>query len=360
MEYLTWKYQKNFISKTARGAFRKKAIINHDKGCGFICYLDCKGIQISPRKLLTLMESLGFTELVVKRTTELYAFKLFLLNKLYFNFLLTLSENKLIEKWRSKHKQLQKKVDVEDYCLQKIRDRELNLPFIDIKRYKEKVGNIDRLANIKKKVIICPQDYKNVSFNLEADQYINGPFVIDNQKLLVVTREDYKKDKLLVDFYMKKEPPNILKFRIPNIRYYSYFEENNLPGKFKGELDNGIKYYYYNLPYEYYSQHLPRFNELYFDEEENCWRSNIKSISGFKELFRNVKECGFKNPLCFTLTRKGQLIPLCCSTRIMLACYLKMPVIPAVIFITASRDEEGDLDNRDLANKYLNPDILFL
>jgi len=153
-----------------------------------------------------------------------------------------------------------------------------------------------------------------------------------------------------LSFINKEQKAN---FIFPQKIRYSIFKH-----KLSGSIDSDISYYCYNLPFAYYKEHLVKDNELRYDENENEWTSGAKNIRSVNFLIEDIAKDGFKQPLIFLLTEEAQLVPLCCSTRIMIACYLQLPKIPAVIVLPKGWRPVGNKDCKELARDILKPEIL--
>lgn len=371
MKYLTWDYKRNFAAgKEARLKFKEKSISYHDQGEGFSCCLKCKDITLSPRQLLTLMDSLGFRSIFFyskKELSDLYFFKLYLINKRLYKINIEFHSNPLIKRWKEKHKEIDRKTDLLDDCVTEI-ERKTDLKLLpeifcseeNLRKelIKIKDSNLDRIKTYREYININPADYKNVFFSQEAKSFLDGSWYIEKNDILVTTKEDYKKSELRVSSYSKKEKYPDLDLKYPNQVYLSKFSEENV-SELYGELTNGVRYYCYNLPYEYYSQHQSHHRELFYDHENKVWKSSSKRRSSLLKLVRDIANKGYKYPLCFVLGDNYQLIPIGCHTRIMIATFLKLPTIPAVILIM-SETFKGDesVNNKELAKKYLAPFIL--
>ena len=371
--YITWNYRRNYAAgEQARQKFKDKAIRQHSFGKGVICVLECQGMNLSPQKLLALMDALGFEALLIysslRHLSNTFLLKMYILNEMKYKMqLLDFPSYSIIKKWRAKRKTIKRYVDLEDECITEIESNLNKLPAIFANDCPRLYRNPDltRLMTYRECITIKPSDYKNISFTDEADETISGSWYIQEENLLVTTKQDFKKEILRVQSYSKKDKYPNLTLRQPNLDNYKYSKFNIICKKSKerrsGTLSNGINYYCYNLPYEYYSQHKTHFRELFYDSEEKTWKSSSKSGKHLKELIDNIAKEGFKCPLCFALAKNGQLIPIGCHTRIMIACFLNLPTIPAVI-LTIPETYEGDknINNIKLANRYLNPNILFL
>ena len=171
---------------------------------------------------------------------------------------------------------------------------------------------------------------------------------------------------LCIDDSDKTKP---LDFIFPKSIKYSIFKE-----KCYGKISSNLSYYCYNLPLEYYEKHLNTsckvleietgeyvklFPELTFDSLEQHWTSSIKGYHYVNRLIKEISKDGFKQPLIFYLTSNAQLIPLCCTTRIMIASYLQLPTIPSVVILPVRQEVQETEDCRALAKKFLEPEIIF-
>lgn len=127
-----------------------------------------------------------------------------------------------------------------------------------------------------------------------------------------------------------------------------------------------ICYYCLNLPREYFTSALAKWEELFYSFEDKAWKSSKKPSSELSALIKSISKEGYLTPLCFTLTDKGQLLPLGCNTRLMLAKYLGMESIPAVIILSYLGEnirEElfvNKIENQKvMAEEYLKPYVMY-
>lgn len=115
------------------------------------------------------------------------------------------------------------------------------------------------------------------------------------------------------------------------------------------------KYLCINIPQEYFLEHYIKKAMLYFNSKEEMWFSSHKSIKVLQRMIDNVAKNGFNHPLCFALNNLGQLYPLSCNSRLLIARYLNLPSIPAVILIDNIKVPDGTIDCKNRVTKYLSP-----
>lgn len=118
---------------------------------------------------------------------------------------------------------------------------------------------------------------------------------------------------------------------IPETIKYSVFEEKKCIEK---ETPFGkAQCLYLNLPYEYYSKACCvdnetlaySFNDRYFIGHSNCNESKLN------HLCYDIAVNDFKKPLQFKLLDNGRIMPYMSNKRFLMALYLKLPYIPAVV-----------------------------
>lgn len=188
-----------------------------------------------------------------------------------------------------------------------------------------------------------------------------------NNKLLYLPHF-YK--KLLSDNPDKKFPINLkvieehpsenlsIPFQFPNKVRYKVFDSIKY-----GNIDlggNGIFYLCLNLPSEYYLTHYKEFEHLLYNTDTEEFESNGRIQNCLQYLINDIAENGFLKPLIFKVNRNGQLRGIANKCRIMVARYLQLPTIPAVI---VSYPEEEYVNSqsgnyRNLAEKYFSPYLL--
>ena len=368
---IQWNYNYNFArGKSFRKDFEITSISQHDLGVDFTCYLQCSGMELSPRQFLSYMDSLGFKELVFlddeKSLNDLYVIRLYILNEKFYNIKLLFSDkyNPIINKWKSKKRYITKKLDLEDFYITKIEEMQSKnlLPATTLLKWKKKKLDeeaLNRIKTYREITTVNPKDYKNVVFSPEAQELLGGSWYVGDTDLFITTKEDFEKEKLTIRSYLKKNKYPKLDLPYPKSIYYRKFDFSSNEISSCGSLDKKTFYYCYNLPYEYYSQHKPHFRELFYDTEEKCWKSSSKSRKSLEGLINSVAENGFKQPLCFLLAENYQLIPIGCHTRILIATYLQLPTIPSVILVLPETFKGNkNVNNIELARKYLTPYIL--
>lgn len=163
-------------------------------------------------------------------------------------------------------------------------------------------------------------------------------------KLKVI--EEQPKESLIIPFNF----PKSINYRVfDSIRYGNM----NLAG-------NDIFYLCINLPAEYYLTHYQEFEHLLYDTDINKFESKGKSQECIQFLIDSIAREGFKKPLIFKINKNGQLRGIANKCRIMIARYLNLPTIPAIV---VSYPDEGYVnsmsgDYRALAEKYLSPYLL--
>lgn len=189
-------------------------------------------------------------------------------------------------------------------------------------------------------------------------------YLLPNNKLTTIQDTDDKVIRLLENTnweyeLLKIDKPQVgnidnlrkidkpLDFIFPQEIYYKKFK-NTTYGKLEG-----LSYYTFNLPLEYYQNHKIKPNMLFY--KNNTWTSSDKEHSQVQNLINNIAKVGFNCPLCFRLCRNGQLYPMACNTRLFIARYLDLPYIPAIILIGGDFDDLGDnnMDYKNFVNKYL-------
>lgn len=211
-------------------------------------------------------------------------------------------------------------------------------------------------------------DAYNVSNLLFMNDHSELQAVLNKNNKLLYLPHFYK--KLLSDNPDKKFPINLkvieehpsenlsIPFQFPNKVRYKVFDSIKY-----GNIDlggNGIFYLCLNLPSEYYLTHYKEFEHLLYNTDTEEFESNGKIQNCLQYLINDIAENGFLKPLIFKVNRNGQLRGIANKCRIMIARYLQLPTIPAVI---VSYPDEGYVNSqsgnyRNLAEKYLSPYLL--
>ena len=220
------------------------------------------------------------------------------------------------------------------------------------------IGDIDVQA-----ILFCKDNciYMNqIPYMTLTDSRKNFPLDLE---VLVVNIEDIKdKTKKILNLKLPKKEISSFKLYCPSKTIESTFTESkqfNL-----SEINTTC--YCVNLHKDYFSQNLQKWMEIYYSYKDEVWKSSFKTVSELQALIKDISKNGFKYPLCFCLTSQGQLISLGCNTRLMIAKYLGMEYIPAIICNFPQTEEKYTEtyvnkleDQRALAEYYLSPYIVY-
>ena len=148
---------------------------------------------------------------------------------------------------------------------------------------------------------------------------------------------------------------------------YSFF--NNIDYFVLNPCQTGFQYNTYilacNIPYEYYIKaiHLSDAICCYDLDINNYWFAN-SSKNRFISLINDIKTNGIKEPIALKINGNGQFISSeDCNLRTLIAIYLKLPYIPAIIYNTPQMTNQQKLiPPKNLikqANALFNPYFFF-
>ena len=224
--------------------------------------------------------------------------------------------------------------------------------------------NIKQVTSIKKEAILfCKYNILHVTNSLYY-RLQNSPDLVFDVEVFVIGIEFLQNDKIKKLFNF----PNDV-FDFPKVKLYCPSKTIETTFKNQGFLqlpELNLPCYCINIHRDYFSQNLQKWREIYYSFKDKTWKSGYKTVSELQSLIKDISKNGFKHPLCFSITGQGQLVSLGCNTRIMLAKYLGMEYIPAIIclnylgeniqselFVTEKKDEKA------LAEYYLSPYIVF-
>lgn len=260
---------------------------------------------------------------------------------------------------------------LEDLILKKFENPSELWPETELKSYKSEPGklvpllhnvhketmslNMDEVYNVANLLFIKDPTEKLVTFNK-----LNKLLSVPSYYMELLSNNPLKRFDIEMEVIDKRDEdakePN---FVYPKNTNYKVFKENKF-----GNIQIGgknVMYYFLNLPKEYYLTHYKYYDHLLYNTDTGRYQAFQKPDIELQELINSIAEEGFRCPLLFYVNQSGMLKGICNKARLMIARYLDLPSIPAVIILAESAGSfansiSGNL--REMAEKYLSPYIV--
>ena len=215
--------------------------------------------------------------------------------------------------------------------------------------------NMDEAYNLANLLFIKDPTETNAIYNR-----LNRVFYLPSfykELLSANPKKRFSIDTLIIE--RRDEFANEPNFIFPNKVFYRKFNEVKYG---RVEIDGkNIMYYCMNIPKEYYIKHYKYFDHLLYDIDKNEYISNNKKQDKVQELINSIAMYGFNTPLLFYVNQSGMLKGICNKTRLMIARYLDLPSIPAIIVLGDLPDafpQSSGGNCKELAEKFLSPYIV--
>lgn len=220
------------------------------------------------------------------------------------------------------------------------------------------------------------KDFDTIQYFGRYNQFvINQYFLLYYKKYNIkntfVTAFGFQKSKEIpqilsggkIDFILNKN----IEFNIPSSINYTYFKQPTymILQPAQTGYNQDIYILAVNIPYDYYIKALTVTDQqICYDVIKNkFWFSCGVDKQYYQKLLLDIATNGMYTPLSLKINQYGQIINTeDCRLRALIALQLKLPYIPAIIYMSYTLGTRSNLEQKDLrdyANKLFNPYFIF-